>query len=100
MLGSPIQKGKRAGRKRESFGEAAGKAHPSANISEPTNKTGSFEPVKPSVREELREITVAQKQKEGTLKAEEKSVSQNKSYQQTITHKQPKPKKKPKTRGR
>ena len=72
MLGSPIQKEKGQAEKENLFGEAAGKAHPSANISEPTNKTGSFEPVKPSVREELREITVAQKQKEGTLKAEEK----------------------------
>lgn len=100
MLGSPIQKEKGQAEKENLFGEAAGKTPPSANISEYTNKTGSFEPVKPSVREELREITVAQKQKEGTLKAEEKSVSQNKSHQQTITHKQPKPKKKPKTRGR
>lgn len=108
LMGAPVKKEERAPQnpevsKNASFGKAAEKSHPSAHTSKKQSRTaeGTVKPPeeRPSVREELREIK-AKQQEAAAPSAEEPTASKKPAKQQTTTHKQPSPKKKPKSKER
>lgn len=103
LLAKPVQKEQGqpenpAAEKSDFFGKAAEKSPPSAPTSERKNKhaEGTSEPMKKSVREELREIQSARKQE--ATRSEEHAAPQKKAAQKTATHKQPPKKKRSKER--
>ena len=108
LMGAPVKKEERAPQnpevsKNTSFGKAAEKSHPSAPISKKQSKaaegTVKSPEGRPSVREELREIK-AKQQEAAAPATEEPTVSKKPTKQQTTAHKQPSPKKKPKSKER
>lgn len=107
LLAAPIQKEKQQpqnpqAEKTASFQQSAEKSHPSAPTLENRanlEKGTSKEPEKPSVRKELQEIQAQRKKEEAKAHREEPTV-QKKSAQKTTTHRQPKPKKKSKSKER
>ena len=101
LMGAPIQKEENSPPNPEAA--KSEKPRPSAPISKKQSRTaeGTVKPPeeRPSVREELREIKVKQ-QEAAAPSAEEPTVSKKPAKQQTTTHKQPSPKKKPKSKER
>ena len=104
MLEKPAQKDKSnpSAEKNDSFGNAAEKSPPSAPISGSRSKSaeGTSEPSKKSVRQELREIQTARKQEAESPVQEERAASSKETAQKTASHKQPKKRKKSKSKER
>lgn len=107
MLEKPVQKEQSqpdnpAAEQTDSFGKAAEKSPPSAPISENKSRyaEGTSEPKKKSVREELREIQSARKQEAELPGREEKDAPPKKAAQKTAAHKQPRKRKKTKSKER
>ncbi|MDD4509310.1 MAG: PcfB family protein [Oscillospiraceae bacterium] len=94
--------------KTDSFQKSAEKSPPSEPISgsksRPAKGTSDTpkksSPQRTSVREDLREIQAQRKQEAEKPKREEKAVPEKKAAQKTAQHKQPTPKKKPKSKER
>ena len=77
--------------KNSPFFQKGRKTHPSEPTSESRNKSARGTSSKPSVKEEIREITAAQKKKEAdTPVRDDKTADKSKTTAASTTHKQPK----------